>query len=136
MTGHARVRETNLLSSIASEASYPRSGDDPRHTGVLLVRKREEALGKERPDTLTSINNLTSVPKSQGSYDEAEQINRRTLASRETVLSKKQEARSKNYAATSALSSVAFTLCDMGTWEVLLSANTVELLLGGPAGLF
>lgn len=103
---------------------------------MLLVRKREEALGKERPDTLTSINNLTSVPKSQGSYDEAEQINRRTLASRETVLSKKQEARSKNYAATSALSSVAFTLCDMGTWEVLLSANTVELLLGGPAGLF
>ncbi|KAL8799610.1 MAG: hypothetical protein Q9182_005761 [Xanthomendoza sp. 2 TL-2023] len=52
---------------------------------VLLVRKREEALGKEHPATLTSMNNLAVMLESQGNYDEAEQIHRQTLALRETV---------------------------------------------------
>ena len=45
-------------------------------------------LGKEHPDTLTSMNNLAEVLGSQGKYEEAERINRQTLALRESVLGK------------------------------------------------
>lgn len=34
------------------------------------------------------------------------------------------------------LSSIAFTICNMGTWEILLTANTQGLTAGGLAGLF
>ena len=34
------------------------------------------------------------------------------------------------------LSSIAFTTCNMGTWEILLTANTQGLVAGGSAGLF
>ncbi|KAL8783123.1 MAG: hypothetical protein Q9195_009485 [Heterodermia aff. obscurata] len=34
------------------------------------------------------------------------------------------------------LSSIAFTSCVMGTWELLLCANNQGLLIGGPAGVF
>ena len=34
------------------------------------------------------------------------------------------------------LSSIAFTTCNMGTWELLLTANTQGLIAGGSAGLF
>jgi tetratricopeptide (TPR) repeat protein len=45
-------------------------------------------LGKEHPDTLTSMNNLAGVLDSQGKYEEAEAMYRQTLASREKVLGK------------------------------------------------
>ena len=47
-------------------------------------------------------------------------------------MGKKQELR-RNFRL---LSSIAFTSCVMGTWEVLLCANNQGLLLGGPAGVF
>ena len=34
------------------------------------------------------------------------------------------------------ISSIAFTTCNMGTWEILLTANTQGLIAGGSAGLF
>ena len=34
------------------------------------------------------------------------------------------------------LSSIAFTSCVMGTWEILLCANNQGLLIAGPAGVF
>ena len=34
------------------------------------------------------------------------------------------------------ISSIAFTTCTMGTWEILLAANTQGLIAGGSAGLF
>jgi len=36
---------------------------------------REKVLGKEHPDTLTSVNNLAFVLQDQGKYEEAEQMN-------------------------------------------------------------
>ena len=39
----------------------------------------EKVLGREHPDTLTSVNNLASVLRYQGKYEEAEQMNRRAL---------------------------------------------------------
>ena len=46
---------------------------------------REKVLGKEHPDTLTSMNNL-AVLSSQGKYEEAEEMHRQALELREKVL--------------------------------------------------
>jgi hypothetical protein len=51
-----------------------------------LVAGRETVLGRERPDTLTSVSQLATVLSSQGRYDEAEAMHRQTLATREKVL--------------------------------------------------
>jgi hypothetical protein len=47
---------------------------------------RREGLGREYPDTLKSMNNLAQVLRRQGKYEEAEAMNRQTLARREKVL--------------------------------------------------
>ncbi|CAG7933712.1 unnamed protein product [Penicillium olsonii] len=47
---------------------------------------REKVLGREHPDTLTSVNNLGSVLDSQGKYEEAEAMHRWALEAREEVL--------------------------------------------------
>ncbi|RYP11797.1 hypothetical protein DL767_010722 [Monosporascus sp. MG133] len=49
----------------------------------------QAVLGREHPDTLTSMNNLALVLNSQGKYDEAEQMHRQALALREAVLGRK-----------------------------------------------
>ncbi|KAK8097365.1 kinesin light chain [Apiospora sp. TS-2023a] len=56
------------------------------HRQTLALR--ETVLGREHPDTLSSMNNLANVLKNQGKYVEAEEMHRRTLALRETVLSR------------------------------------------------
>jgi tetratricopeptide (TPR) repeat protein len=40
----------------------------------------EKVLGKEHPDTLTSMNNLARLLYSQGKYDAAEPLYRETLS--------------------------------------------------------
>jgi tetratricopeptide (TPR) repeat protein len=54
------------------------------HRQALLLR--EEVLGLEHPDTLTSMNNLAQALDRQGKYEEAEAMNRQTLARKEKVL--------------------------------------------------
>jgi hypothetical protein len=48
----------------------------------------ETVLGKEYPDTLTSMNNLAEVLSGQSKYEQAEEIHRQALGLRETVLGK------------------------------------------------
>ena len=47
---------------------------------------REKVLGKEHPNTLTSMNNLANVLQRMKKYEEAEQMHRQTLELREKVL--------------------------------------------------
>jgi hypothetical protein len=47
---------------------------------------REKALGREHPDTLTTVSNLGSLLDSQGKYEEAEAMHRRSLEGYEKVL--------------------------------------------------
>jgi tetratricopeptide (TPR) repeat protein len=54
--------------------------------GRRAVAAREEALGREHPETLTSIGQLGSVLLSQGKHKEAEAMHRRALQGREKVL--------------------------------------------------
>ena len=39
---------------------------------------KEKVLGKEHPSTLTSMNNMALVVGSQGKYEEAEEMKRRS----------------------------------------------------------
>ena len=52
------------------------------------LQLREKVLGKEHPDTLTSMNNLAGLLESQGKYNAAELLYRETLQLREKVLGK------------------------------------------------
>ena len=45
-------------------------------------------LGKEHPDTLTSVNNLAGLYQAQGRYGEAEPLYKRALEACERVLGK------------------------------------------------
>ena len=45
----------------------------------MLHLLREAILGKEHPDTLTSMNNLATVLRGQGKYEQAEDMHRRGL---------------------------------------------------------
>ncbi|KAK4663369.1 hypothetical protein QC763_0097850 [Podospora pseudopauciseta] len=49
------------------------------------LQLREKVLGKEHPNTLTSMHNLAFVLRSQGKYEEAEQMHRQVLQLREKV---------------------------------------------------
>jgi len=52
------------------------------------LQLREKVLGKEHPDTLTSMNSLADWLRQQGKYDTAEPLYRETLQLREKVLGK------------------------------------------------
>ena len=52
---------------------------------VRAMQVRERVLGLEHPSTLTSVNNLALLYKSQGRYAEAEPLYQRALTARERV---------------------------------------------------
>jgi tetratricopeptide (TPR) repeat protein len=52
----------------------------------LSLEIREKELGREHPDTLTSVSQLGSVLERQGKYDEAEAMHRRALEGYEKAL--------------------------------------------------
>ena len=43
---------------------------------LVALAGREKVLGKEHPDTLTSVSNLAGVLQNQGKYTAAEEMNR------------------------------------------------------------
>ena len=52
------------------------------------VQMNESQLGKEHPDTLSSVNNLAALLQNRGDYDNAEPLYRRALEARERTLGK------------------------------------------------
>ena len=53
---------------------------------MLALAASERVLGAEHPHTLTSVNNLAGLYRSQARYEEAEPLYLRALAARERVL--------------------------------------------------
>jgi tetratricopeptide (TPR) repeat protein len=51
-----------------------------------VLEIQEKVLGREHPDTLTSMNNLALVLDSQGKYEVAERMHREVLEGRKKVL--------------------------------------------------
>ena len=52
------------------------------------LEEREIVLGKEHPDTLTSVSNLALMLRYQGKYEAAEELNRRALKGYKIILGK------------------------------------------------
>jgi hypothetical protein len=67
---------------------------------------RQELLGKEHPDILTSMNNLALVLSDQDKYEQVEEMHRQALGLRETALGKEHPG-------------------------ILTSMNNLALVLGG-----
>jgi tetratricopeptide (TPR) repeat protein len=68
-----------MLRGLYYQGKYSEAEDMYQQTLEL----RERVLGKEHPDTLTSMDNLALLLIRQGKYGEAEEIHRRTLEIRE-----------------------------------------------------
>jgi tetratricopeptide (TPR) repeat protein len=86
-----------------------------------VVEVKERVLGKENPDTLTSMNNLASVLRDQGKYPEAEQMYREVMEVKERVLGKEQPS---TLTSTNNLASV---LSDQGKYREAEQMHREEL---------
>src|SRR5206468_1813174 len=62
--------------------------EEAEATSRRVLDGREKILGKEHPDTLTSVSDIALVLRDQGKYEEAEAMNRRALDGEEKVLGK------------------------------------------------
>ena len=63
-----------VLSNAASYAAEQGRYNDAEQMSRRALDGREKVLGKEHPDTLTSVSNLASVLQYQGKYEEASQM--------------------------------------------------------------
>ncbi|KAI8617536.1 hypothetical protein BC830DRAFT_1062362 [Chytriomyces sp. MP71] len=59
---------------------------------VKCVKMREMLLGREHPDTLTSINNLALLYDSQDKYNQAEPLYQEYLQAKEKFLGKEDSS--------------------------------------------
>jgi Flp pilus assembly protein TadD len=80
-------------------------------------------LGREHPDTLTSMSNLALVLGRQGKYEEAEAMNRQTLALKETVLGREHPD------TLTSMSNLALVLGRQGKYEEAEAMNRQTLAL-------
>ncbi|KAK4223171.1 putative kinesin light chain [Podospora fimiseda] len=83
----------------------------------------EKVLGKEHPDTLTSMNRLALVLDSLGKYEEAEQMNRQALQLREKVLGKEHPS------TLTSMHNLAVVLASQGKYEKAEQMHRQELQL-------
>ncbi|KAF2180627.1 TPR-like protein, partial [Zopfia rhizophila CBS 207.26] len=78
---------------------------------VQVMEIRKDALGKEHPDTLTSLSNLAWALRNQGKQKEAEAMDRRALERRERVLGNEHPG------TLTSLSNLALVLRNQGKYE-------------------
>jgi tetratricopeptide (TPR) repeat protein len=84
---------------------------------------RRELLGKEHPNTLSSMNNLAYVLSDQGKYEQAEEIHRQVLRLREIVLGK------EHLSTLTSMNNLAAVLSGQGKYEQAGEMHGQELRL-------
>ncbi|KAK0733541.1 hypothetical protein B0T26DRAFT_745576 [Lasiosphaeria miniovina] len=84
---------------------------------------REKVLGREHPSTLSSMNNLGLVLKSQGKYEEAGQIHRQELSLSEKVLGREHPS------TLTSMNNLALVLGSQGKYEEAEQMHRQELSL-------
>jgi tetratricopeptide (TPR) repeat protein len=72
----------NLATVLEGQGKYEQAEETLRQALGLY----ETVLGKEHPNTLTSMSNLAGVMSDQGKYEQAEEMRRQALRLRETVI--------------------------------------------------
>ncbi|KAI1320991.1 hypothetical protein F5Y16DRAFT_417212 [Xylariaceae sp. FL0255] len=78
--------DSGLLVAVAESYSILGKYSQAEHLYRQTLELRERVLGRENPDTLTSMNNLAFVLRNQGRYEQAEAMYRQTLELKERVL--------------------------------------------------
>src|SRR5437762_585064 len=71
----------NLAVVLSDQGRYEQA--EEMHRQALALKER--VLGKEHPDTLTSMSNLAGVLSGQGKYEQAVELDRQVLLLRERV---------------------------------------------------
>lgn len=117
--------EMSLLSSIGQACKELGKYDEAEQMYREALGLYEKVLGREHPDTLTSMNNLALVLDSQGKYEEAEQMHRETLGLCEKVLGREHPS------TLSSMNNLANVLDRQGKYEEAEQMRPVRL--GGSA---
>ncbi|KAH7175986.1 putative kinesin [Dactylonectria macrodidyma] len=100
-----------LLSNAAYYRLLRGKFDEAEQMNRRALDAQEKVLGREHPDTLTSVSNLAAVLQCQGKYEEAEQMNRQALDTKEKVLSRDHPATLRS------VSNLALVLLCQGKYE-------------------
>ena len=78
---------------------------------VQAIETRKRVLGKEHPDTLTSIGNLAATFRSQGRWEEAEELELQVVEAKNRVLGEEHQD------TLTSMSNLALTFWSQGRWE-------------------
>ncbi|PWO27345.1 EntF, Non-ribosomal peptide synthetase [Pyrenophora tritici-repentis] len=108
-----------------SLGQYPSAETSHRKASSL----GKEVLGREHPDTLTSMSNLAGVLGRQGKYKEAEVMNRQMLALSETVLGREHPDTLTSMNTLTSMSNLAGVLGRQGKYEEAEAMNRQTLAL-------
>lgn len=113
--GHERSTdkgvEARLFANVAGSCYVRGQYQTAEQMYRQVLELRKEALGKDHPVTLDSMNNLALVLDSQGKYEEAKQMHRQILEIRETVLGKDHPD------TLNSMYNLAVVLCNVGRYE-------------------
>jgi tetratricopeptide (TPR) repeat protein len=101
----------SILYNAACYSSEMGSYDTAEEMNRRALEGYETALGKEHPDTLTSVDTLAMVLRDQGKYEQAEQMNRRALEGWEKALGKEHPDM------LTSVSNLALVLKDQGKYK-------------------
>ncbi|KAH6983308.1 P-loop containing nucleoside triphosphate hydrolase protein [Ilyonectria sp. MPI-CAGE-AT-0026] len=85
------LRWTRLLTNAGQYRWMKGMYEEAKEMSQRAVEIRERLLGREHPHTLGSVQILAGVLRDQGKYEEAEQINRRTLDTYEKERERERE---------------------------------------------
>ncbi|KAM6510860.1 hypothetical protein FSOLCH5_011305 [Fusarium solani] len=111
------LRWARLLTNIVWYRWMRGRYEEAEQMSRRALEAREKVLGREHPDTLTSVGNLGLVLQYQGKYEEAEQMNRRALEASEKVLGREHPDTLKS------LNNLGSVLGSQGKYEEAESMN-------------
>ncbi|KAK4652643.1 hypothetical protein QC762_0075260 [Podospora pseudocomata] len=114
---------TGLLSKVGESFRNLGKYKEAEQMHRQELQLREKVLGKEHPDTLTSMDNLAIVLDSQGKYEEAERMHRQALQLREKVLGKEHPD------TLTSMDNLALVLHSQGKYEEAEQMHRQELQL-------
>ena len=110
-TENCQLQRANILRKASSYDKAQGRYGAAHKKAVEAQTMYQKLLGKEHPDTLTSMNNLASVLDNQGKYEEAEEMYRQVLKLQEKVLGKEHPD------TLTSMNNLALVLDNQGTYE-------------------
>ncbi|RYP10705.1 hypothetical protein DL764_000495 [Monosporascus ibericus] len=108
---YERLARASLLHNAAGFFLYQGQWKDAENFQMQATELRREVLGKEHPDTLTSIANLALTYSNQGRWKEAESLEVQVMKKKRRVLGKEHPD------TLTSMANLASTYSDQGRWK-------------------